>query len=152
MYAASDAMDFERAARLRDDVGALQKALEKQAVVLGDGADAVVIALAGADQHASSLLQQPDQFRREALAHRDQAAAGRATLNRRASNSTVTWPSAGTQPLASNNSGTMLLSLASRASMVSASVIRPGTSSEVATQTATSPSHSARTKYGLFIP
>ncbi len=46
MYAASDAMDFERAARLRDDLGALQKALEKQAVVLGDGADADVIALA----------------------------------------------------------------------------------------------------------
>ncbi|CAN5433552.1 excinuclease ABC subunit UvrC [soil metagenome] len=46
MYAASDAQDFERAARLRDDLGALQKALEKQAVVLGDGADADVIALA----------------------------------------------------------------------------------------------------------
>jgi hypothetical protein len=49
-----------------------------------------VIALAVADKHASSLGQQPDQFRREALAHRDQAAAGRATLNRRASNSTAT--------------------------------------------------------------
>jgi len=46
MYAASDALDFERAARLRDDLGAMQKALEKQAVVLGDGADADVIALA----------------------------------------------------------------------------------------------------------
>lgn len=46
MYAASEALDFERAARLRDDLGALQKALEKQAVVLGDGADADVIALA----------------------------------------------------------------------------------------------------------
>ncbi len=46
MYAASDAMEFERAGRLRDDLGALQKALEKQAVVLGDGADADVIALA----------------------------------------------------------------------------------------------------------
>ena len=46
MYAASDAMEFERAARLRDDLGALQKALEKQAVVLGDGADVDVIALA----------------------------------------------------------------------------------------------------------
>lgn len=46
MYAASDAMEFERAARLRDDLGALQKALEKQQVVLGDGADADVIALA----------------------------------------------------------------------------------------------------------
>jgi excinuclease ABC subunit C len=46
MYAASDAMEFEKAARLRDDLGAMQRALEKQAVVLGDGADADVIALA----------------------------------------------------------------------------------------------------------
>ncbi|WP_121251279.1 excinuclease ABC subunit UvrC [Nocardioides ferulae] len=46
MYAASEAMEFERAARLRDDLGALNRALEKQAVVLGDGADADVIALA----------------------------------------------------------------------------------------------------------
>ncbi|TIC86566.1 excinuclease ABC subunit UvrC [Nocardioides sp. GY 10127] len=46
MYAASDDLDFERAARLRDDLGALNRALEKQAVVLGDGADADVVALA----------------------------------------------------------------------------------------------------------
>ena len=46
MYAASEAEDFERAARLRDDLGALEKALEKQAVVLGDGTDADIIALA----------------------------------------------------------------------------------------------------------
>ncbi|MEO5851634.1 MAG: excinuclease ABC subunit UvrC [Nocardioides sp.] len=46
MYAASEAEDFERAARLRDDLGALTKALEKQAVVLTDGTDADVIALA----------------------------------------------------------------------------------------------------------
>ncbi|MCW2812798.1 MAG: uvrC 2 [Nocardioides sp.] len=46
MYAASDAMEFEKAARLRDDLGAMERALEKQAVVLGDGADADVIALA----------------------------------------------------------------------------------------------------------
>jgi excinuclease ABC subunit C len=46
MYAASDELDFERAARLRDDLAAMQRALEKQAVVLGDGADADVIALA----------------------------------------------------------------------------------------------------------
>ena len=39
-------MDYEKAARLRDDLGALEKALEKQAVVLGDGTDADVIALA----------------------------------------------------------------------------------------------------------
>src|SRR6187551_3503916 len=37
MYAASAVQDYERAARLRDDLGALNKALEKQAVVLGDG-------------------------------------------------------------------------------------------------------------------
>jgi excinuclease ABC subunit C len=46
MYAASEALDFERAARLRDDLGAIEKALQKQAVVLGDGTDADVIALA----------------------------------------------------------------------------------------------------------
>lgn len=46
MYAASDALDFEKAARLRDDLGAMNKALEKQAVVLSDGSDADVIALA----------------------------------------------------------------------------------------------------------
>ena len=46
MYAASDELDFERAARLRDDLGALHRALEKQAVVFGDGTDADVIALA----------------------------------------------------------------------------------------------------------
>ncbi len=46
MYAASDALDFEKAARLRDDLGAMHKALEKQAVVLGDGADVDVIAFA----------------------------------------------------------------------------------------------------------
>lgn len=46
MYAASDALDFEKAARLRDDLGAMERALEKQAVVLGDGADADVVALA----------------------------------------------------------------------------------------------------------
>ena len=46
MYAASDRQDFEKAARLRDDLAAMQRALEKQAVVLGDGADADVVALA----------------------------------------------------------------------------------------------------------
>jgi excinuclease ABC subunit C len=46
MRAAAAAEEFERAARLRDDVQALQRALEKQAVVLGDGTDCDVIALA----------------------------------------------------------------------------------------------------------
>ena len=43
MQQASDDLDFETAARLRDDLGALRKALEKQAVVLGDGTDADVV-------------------------------------------------------------------------------------------------------------
>ena len=45
MREAAAAEEFERAARLRDDVKALQRALEKQAVVLGDGTDCDVIAL-----------------------------------------------------------------------------------------------------------
>ena len=39
-------LEFERAARLRDDLGALRRAMEKQAVVLGDGTDADVVAFA----------------------------------------------------------------------------------------------------------
>ncbi|MBA2774714.1 MAG: excinuclease ABC subunit UvrC [Nocardioidaceae bacterium] len=46
MRAASDEMDFERAARLRDDAGALRRAMEKNTVVLADGTDADVIAVA----------------------------------------------------------------------------------------------------------
>jgi excinuclease ABC subunit C len=46
MREAAGQEEFERAARLRDDVQALQRALEKQAVVLGEGTDADVIALA----------------------------------------------------------------------------------------------------------
>ncbi|MEY7973641.1 excinuclease ABC subunit UvrC [Saccharomonospora xinjiangensis] len=46
MAEASEALEFERAARLRDDLGALRRAMEKQAVVLGDGTDADVIAFA----------------------------------------------------------------------------------------------------------
>ncbi|HWC33273.1 MAG TPA: excinuclease ABC subunit UvrC [Mycobacteriales bacterium] len=46
MRAASDAQEYERAARLRDDIGALNRAMEKQAVVLGDGTDADVVAFA----------------------------------------------------------------------------------------------------------
>lgn len=43
MHEAADELDFELAARLRDDVQALKRALEKQAVVLGTGTDADVI-------------------------------------------------------------------------------------------------------------
>jgi excinuclease ABC subunit C len=46
MKQASEEEEFERAARLRDDIKALDRALEKQAVVLGDGTDCDVIALA----------------------------------------------------------------------------------------------------------
>ena len=46
MRAASAAEEYERAARLRDDIQALHRALEKQAVVLPDGTDCDVIALA----------------------------------------------------------------------------------------------------------
>ena len=46
MAEASERLEFERAARLRDDVGALKRAMEKQAVVLGDGTDADVVAFA----------------------------------------------------------------------------------------------------------
>ena len=44
MSAAAKELDFESAARLRDDLGALRRAMEKQAVVLADGTDADVIA------------------------------------------------------------------------------------------------------------
>ena len=46
MEAASEAMEYERAARLRDDIAALRKAMEKNAVVLTDATDADLIALA----------------------------------------------------------------------------------------------------------
>ena len=46
MNAASGELEFERAARLRDDLAALRRAMEKQAVVLGDGTDADVVAFA----------------------------------------------------------------------------------------------------------
>ncbi|MDQ1621374.1 MAG: excinuclease subunit [Actinomycetota bacterium] len=46
MQVAAANQDYEKAARLRDDIKALERAVEKQAVVLGDGTDADVIALA----------------------------------------------------------------------------------------------------------
>ncbi|MED5815466.1 excinuclease ABC subunit UvrC [Mycolicibacterium sp. 050232] len=53
MTAAAEDLDFERAARLRDDIAALKRALEKQAVVLGDGTDADVVAFADDDLEAA---------------------------------------------------------------------------------------------------
>ena len=50
---AAEELDFERAARLRDDVSALRRAMEKQAVVLGTGTDADVIALVGDELESS---------------------------------------------------------------------------------------------------
>jgi excinuclease ABC subunit C len=46
MLQASEGLEFERAARLRDDIAALRRAMEKQTVVLGDGTDADVVAFA----------------------------------------------------------------------------------------------------------
>ncbi len=53
MNAASAELEFERAARLRDDLGAMRRAMEKQAVVLGDGTDADVVAFAHDDLEAA---------------------------------------------------------------------------------------------------
>ena len=53
MNDAAGQLDFERAARLRDDISALRRALEKQAVVLGDGTDADVVAFADDDLEAA---------------------------------------------------------------------------------------------------
>jgi len=50
MNAAASELDFERAARLRDNIGALKRALEKQTVVFGDGTDADVMSFAGREQ------------------------------------------------------------------------------------------------------
>ncbi|MFB7556503.1 excinuclease ABC subunit UvrC [Streptomyces brevispora] len=46
MTAAAEEMEYERAARLRDDVEALRRAMEKSAVVLADATDADLIAVA----------------------------------------------------------------------------------------------------------
>lgn len=46
MMEAADEMEYERAARLRDDIEALKKAMEKNAVVLTDATDADLVAVA----------------------------------------------------------------------------------------------------------
>jgi excinuclease ABC subunit C len=53
MNAAASELDFERAARLRDNIGALKRALEKQTVVFGDGTDADVMAFADDELEAA---------------------------------------------------------------------------------------------------
>ncbi|MER5636705.1 excinuclease ABC subunit UvrC [Kitasatospora sp. NPDC002227] len=46
MAEAAAELEYEKAARLRDDIGALRRAMEKNAVVLADGTDADLFALA----------------------------------------------------------------------------------------------------------
>ena len=46
MQQASDNLEFENAARIRDDLGALKRAMEKNAIAFADGTDADVIAIA----------------------------------------------------------------------------------------------------------
>ncbi len=53
MRSAAEDLDFERAARLRDDLSALRRALEKQSVVLANGTDADLIGVVGDDLEAS---------------------------------------------------------------------------------------------------
>jgi excinuclease ABC subunit C len=53
MRQAAANLEYERAARLRDDIAALQRATEKNAVVLGDGTDADVFGLVGDDLEAA---------------------------------------------------------------------------------------------------
>ncbi len=52
MNAAAAELDYERAARLRDDLYALQRVLERNAVVLPDGTDADVVGLASDELEA----------------------------------------------------------------------------------------------------
>ena len=53
MNEAAARLDFERAARLRDNISALKRALEKQTVVFGDGTDADVVAFADDELEAA---------------------------------------------------------------------------------------------------
>ena len=53
MAQASEELEFEQAARLRDDIGALRRAMERQAVVLGGGTDADVVAFADDELEAA---------------------------------------------------------------------------------------------------
>lgn len=53
MEAAAEELDFERAASLRDQLGAMEKAMEKQAVVFSDSTDADVIAVVSDELEAA---------------------------------------------------------------------------------------------------
>ncbi|WP_149179578.1 excinuclease ABC subunit UvrC [Streptomyces sp. TRM49041] len=53
MTVAAEDMEYERAARLRDDIAALRRAMEKSAVVLADATDADLIAVADDELEAA---------------------------------------------------------------------------------------------------
>ncbi|MGV9266795.1 excinuclease ABC subunit UvrC [Kitasatospora sp. NPDC003701] len=53
MQEAAEEMEYEKAARLRDDIGALKRAMEKNAIVLADATDADLLALAEDELEAS---------------------------------------------------------------------------------------------------
>lgn len=53
MEAAAEELDFERAASLRDQLGAMEKAMEKQAVVFSDSTDADVITVVSDELEAA---------------------------------------------------------------------------------------------------
>ncbi|HEX4430104.1 MAG TPA: excinuclease ABC subunit UvrC [Frankiaceae bacterium] len=56
MREAADEQEYERAARLRDDIGALRRAIEKQAVVLPDDTDADAVAFAQDELEAAVFV------------------------------------------------------------------------------------------------
>lgn len=56
MQAAAEELDFERAARLRDDLAAISKVMERQSIVFTDGTDADVIATHGDELETSIQL------------------------------------------------------------------------------------------------
>ena len=86
MREASDAQEYERAARLRDDIGALRRAIEKQAVVLPDDTDADAVAFAQDELEAAVFVfhvrggrvRGPARLRRRQARRRGSPRAGRA--------------------------------------------------------------------------
>ena len=86
MREAADEQEYERAARLRDDIGALRRAIEKQAVVLADDTDADVVAFAQDELEAAVFVfhvrggpgARAARLRRRQARGRGSARAGRA--------------------------------------------------------------------------
>lgn len=56
MMAAAEALDFERAARLRDDLEAINKVMERQSIVFTDGTDADVLGIVSDELEAAVQL------------------------------------------------------------------------------------------------